>query len=310
MTGASDTVKISNNKATITVPPLPLSPSSAATTRYNVCIYASSTANDPIIGSATYSVAAPATLASTAVSPASGPALGGSTITVSGTGFPTTAGQISATLGGVALTNITPISSTSFTAVTPYRASGTVALAVTTPAGTVTKQNAFTFSNGIVISPNTASNTLATSSNPVYVDVLGSNFLAQNFGSFTAATDAPNGASANANSQVFLVDGAYNAGTTTSVYTNGPVARCTGVVIISDSELICQLNLATGKLTSTTGAAANAIVPEGTYTLTVVSNGATKTGATNDPTLTPTVTPAGITVSDISSGSTFTVANY
>ncbi len=312
---ATDTVKISNTKATMSLPSLILSPSTATTTKYNVCVYASSTTGDPLIGTSSYSVAPAATLANTnTITPSSGPALGGSTITVTGTGFPTTAAQISATLGGVALTNITPISTTSFTAVTPYRASGTVALAVTTPAGTVTKQSAFTYSNGIVISPNTASSTTATSTNPVYVDVLGSNFLAMNFGSYTAATDAGAG-SATANSQVFLVDGAYTAGTTTLTYTNGPIARCTGVIVISDSELICQLNLLTGKLVNTTGASAGATaptgtVPDGTYTLTVVSNGATATGATNDPTLSPTVTPAGITVSDISSGSTFTVAKY
>lgn len=308
--GATDTTKISNYKATLLVPNLPLATASSTTTKYNVCIYASSTLNDPLIGTATYTVAAPASIASGTITPASGPALGGSQITVTGTGFPTTAGSITATLGGAPLTNVTPVSATSFTATTPYHASGSVALAVTTPAGTVTKQNAFTYSNGIVISPNTASN--ATGANPVYVDILGSNFLADNFGTYTPAVAGTND-TATTNSQVYLVNGVFAASTgTTATYASGPIARCAVTAVISDSELICQMNLSNGALAPTTGVlVGSTAVPNGTYTMTVVSNAATNTGATNGPTQ-PVggTTPAGVTVTDISSGSTFTVAPY
>jgi hypothetical protein len=312
---ATDTTKISNYKATMSLPTLPLSSVSATTTKYNVCVYASSTASDPLIGTATYSVAGAAALASSGtVTPSSGPALGGSTITIAGTGFPTTSSSISATLGGTPLTNITAVSSTSFTATTPYHASGAVALAVTTPAGTVTKQSAYTYSNGIVISPNTGNSVTATSSAPLYVDVNGSNFLAMTFPTYTSSVLPVIGSGALDKAQVFLMSGAYKAGATgmspATTYTNGPTGRCGSVVVISDSELICSIDLKTGALTAGTGVAASSAVPDGTYTLTVVSNGASGTAATNDPLAASATVPVGITVSDISSGATFTVAPY
>jgi hypothetical protein len=287
--GATDTTKISNTKAALSLPSLPLSSLTATSTKYNVCIYASSTSGDPLIGTATYSVAAAATLASSnTISPASGPALGGSVVTVTGTGFPTAAGSITATLGGTPMTNITPISSTSFMATTPYHPAGAVAIAV---AGTVSKQTVFTYANGLVISPNTASNVTATSIAPVYVDVNGSNFLGMTFATtYTDGTSPAIGAAASA--EVFLVNGAYEV----TYAIHGPTARCGSVVVISDSELICSMNLHTGALTTTTGAAAGSAVPNGTYTLTVVSDGAINA-----------VSPS---ITDISSGSTFTVANY
>jgi hypothetical protein len=73
-------------------------------------------------------------------------------------------------------------------------------------------------------------------------------------------------------------------------------------VVISDKELLCTLNLATGGLTPSSGAPAvnpNNNVANGTYTLTVVSNGDIAAGSTT-----------GYQQSDISSGSTFTVAPY
>jgi hypothetical protein len=302
--------KISNTKAAILLPSLLVMPTTASTTKYNVCVYTGNTTSDTLIGSGNYSVAAASTVSS--VLPASGPALGGSQITVTGTSFPTTAGSITATLGGTPLTNVTPISTTSFTAVTPYHPSGSAAIGVTTAAGTVTLQNAFTYSNGIVISPNTASSAVATSTNPVYVDVLGSSFLAMTFSaSYTNSTTPVVGTGALNKAQVFLVKGAYSANTAAATtYTNGPQARCASVVVISDTELICSLDLATGAITASTGVAASSAVPDGTYTLTVVSNGASGTSATNDPLAAAATTPTGILVSDISSGSTFTVAPY
>ncbi|AGL19798.1 IPT/TIG domain-containing protein [Actinoplanes sp. N902-109] len=279
--------KISNTKAAITVPALPLAGASATTTKYNLCIYASNSATAAQIGSGTYTVAAaPVFPGSGVVSPTSGPALGGSTITVTATsGLPTTAGSITATLGGTALTNITPVSSTSFTAVTPAHAPGSVALSVTTAAGTKTIASAFTYANGISVTPNTAPNTSAAT----YLDVLGAGFLTPTFGS--AAT----------NGRVWLVDGEYDPAASGTSYTQGPTAECTGVVVISDNELICSLNLNTGALTpaSATANTGTPQVPNGTYTVTVVSNGdAGVSGAT------------GYSQSDISSGSTFTVAPY
>ncbi|GAA2540147.1 hypothetical protein GCM10010435_04410 [Winogradskya consettensis] len=279
--------KISNTKASILVPSLaPIVPSGATSTKYNLCVYASNSATAAQIGSATYTVALAVGLTSGAVSPASGPSLGGSTITVTGTNFPTTAGSISGTLGGTALTNVTPVSATSFTATTPAHAPGAVTLSVTTAAGTKNLATAFTYANGLLVTPNTAPAT----STATYVDVLGANFLAPTFGS--SAT----------NGKVWLVDGAYDPGTTgASVYVQGPIAECTGVTVISDNELICKFDFAAGALTESSAAANSGTptVPNGTYTITVTNNGDLAATAV-----------AGYSVSDISSGSTFTVAPY
>lgn len=275
--------KISNTKAAIVVPALtPVVPTGATSTKYNLCVYASNSATAAIIGSATYTVATAATVAS--VAPVSGPSLGGSIITVTGTNFPTTAGSITATLGGSALTSITPVSPTSFTAVAPSHAPGATTLVVTTAAGPITLASAFTYANGISVTPNTAPNTSAAT----YLDVLGAGFSSDTFG--TSATNA----------KVWLVDGEYDPGTTASAYDLGPSAECTAPVTISDSEIICKLNLTSaGGLTPGTGVASAAVVPNGTYTVTVVSNG--------DPAA-PVIAP--YTQTDISSGSTFTVAPY
>jgi hypothetical protein len=287
--------KVSNLKATVQIPVLTIAPAGAATTKYNLCIYSSSGATAPLIGSASYTVAvapvfAAYTFPASDVAPVRGPALGGSLITVTATsGLPTAAGSISATLGGIALTGITPVGPTSFTAVTPAHAPGLVNLNVTTSAGTQSLIGAYTYANGITISPNTAPNT-----GPVYVDVAGAGFLNDVFG--TAATKA----------RVWLVRGQYDPGATadpTGVYLNGPSAECTLPVVISDSELICKIDLLGGFLVPASAASAGTgvlgTVPSDTYTLTVVSN---SDANASDVT--------GYLPTELSSGSTFTVAPY
>ncbi len=285
------TKKLSNTKASILVPALLVVPNTVTSTKYNVCTYASTTVNSALIGTGTYTVAAAPTFGGSPIAPASGPALGGGTITITGSGLPTTANSITATLGGTALTSVTPVSATAFTAVVPSHAPGLANLVVTTAAGAQTVTGAYTYANGVTITPNTAPSATSTALNPVYVDVAGAGFSSDTFGS-TGST-----------ARVWLVDGSYDpgatAGTPATTYATGPSAECTGVVVVSDNELICSLNLATGLLVPSTGVAATAAVPDGTYTLTVVSNGAI---AASDA--------VGYSKTDISSGSTFTVAPY
>lgn len=66
----------------------------------------------------------------TAVSPASGPTTGGRSVTITGTGFQSGA---SVTFGGTAATSVVVVNSTRITAVTPAKAAGKVAVAVTNP---------------------------------------------------------------------------------------------------------------------------------------------------------------------------------
>lgn len=74
----------------------------------------------------------PAAPTVTAVSPTSGPTAGGTTITVTGTGFATGA---TLALGGAAATSVTVVLATSLTGVTPAGVAGAVAVTVTNPGG-------------------------------------------------------------------------------------------------------------------------------------------------------------------------------
>jgi acid phosphatase len=80
------------------------------------------------------------------VSPTSGPAAGGTTVTISGTGFATGA---TVTFGGTAATNVNVVGSTTITAVTPAHASGQVNVVVTNPGGqSATKTNGYSYAAG------------------------------------------------------------------------------------------------------------------------------------------------------------------
>ena len=244
----------------ITVPagvvhPMP-SGSTTASSRYMLCVYNGAATASVLVASAPYSVGAKPTIASTAaaaVSPATGPALGGTTITVTGTNFVanTTAApnNTTATLGGVPLRDLTVAANgNSFTATTPaHAASDTPALlTVTTPGGTVstlgvstTQAQVFTYTNGIVASPNTAANTKTTTTD---IDIQGVGFTTLNFATVDGTQPTTVGA------HVYLSRGQYNAtGSTGSGLTgtkaNGPLAECTNVLVVTDTEVLCSLNV-------------------------------------------------------------------
>ncbi len=94
-------------------------------------------------GGFTYVAPASATAPTiTAVSPASGPTTGGTSVTLTGTNF---TGATAVSFGGTAATSFTVNSATSITATTPARAAGAADVAVTAPGGTATSAKAFTF---------------------------------------------------------------------------------------------------------------------------------------------------------------------
>jgi photosystem II stability/assembly factor-like uncharacterized protein len=78
-----------------------------------------------------------------AISPSSGPASGGTAVTISGTGFATSA---TVTIGGTAATGVTVVSATQITATTPAHAAGASNVVVTNPdAQTGTCAGCFTY---------------------------------------------------------------------------------------------------------------------------------------------------------------------
>jgi hypothetical protein len=218
--------RITAGKLLLNVPPLTLTGNQP--TPYQVCVYANN-AGGALVASAAYTAALTAT--PTAVTPSAGPMSGGNTITVLGTDFPTEPGRITATLGGVALTNIQPINDRAFTAlVAAHPAEDDVTLIVTTPMGTRTLVGAYSYLNMIKATPNTA----PSSAGSVDVMLAGSRFLSIPFG--TGGTAA----------RIYLVDGVYNgadAGDGTGARANGPVAECADVLPLSDDELVCTLQL-------------------------------------------------------------------
>ncbi|BCW87580.1 hypothetical protein sos41_07100 [Alphaproteobacteria bacterium SO-S41] len=78
----------------------------------------------------------------TGVSPSSGPASGGTAITITGTNF---TGATAVTVGGTSATGITVVNATTITATTPAGTAGARNVVVTTPGGTGTGTNFFTY---------------------------------------------------------------------------------------------------------------------------------------------------------------------
>ena len=97
------------------------------------------TSTSPVLTQTVNGNAAP-TVSSIASS--SGPATGGTAVTITGTGFQSGA---TVTFGGTAATNVTVVSSTSITATTPAHAAGAVNVVVSDSGGSGTLTNGFTY---------------------------------------------------------------------------------------------------------------------------------------------------------------------
>jgi hypothetical protein len=292
--------KIANYKIAVTVPTAAVVFPGDVTTPWNLCAYADNTTSSPlVVQPAVYNVAPVLGVNSASFSPAGGPAQGNSTVTITSlTGIPTADGALlTASLGGSPIT-ITGKTSTSITGTTSAHAAGPVKLSVTTAAGTKTTTGTpFTYSYGISVAPNTA----PTNTTPV-VDITGAGFGGLVFANVVHNTNLTD------NAYVLLTDNAWNAQTFTpntgiDVFALAPVSYCNNVLPISDSEIICTLNLA-ARIDSVAGTAGtqkatitNNQVPDGTYTITVVNS---RSGLASDL----------YNYSVPSSGSTFTVSPY
>ncbi len=89
---------------------------------------------------ATFTYGAAATI--TSISPISGPSTGGTTVTITGTGF---TGADSVTIGGTVVNNITVVNNTTITFVTPQHAAGTAQVVVNGDGGNSTQAAVFTY---------------------------------------------------------------------------------------------------------------------------------------------------------------------
>ena len=153
----------------------------------------------------------------TGINPSSGTTAGGTSITISGTGFQSGA---SVSLGGTAATNISVVNSTSITAVTAAHAAGVVNVTVTNPGG-----QAGTLSNGFTyvappppptvgsVTPN-----VGTTAGGTAISISGSNFVSGATVSLGGST-ASNVAVVNS-SLITAITSAHAAGTVNVVVTN------------------------------------------------------------------------------------------
>ncbi|GAA0538529.1 hypothetical protein GCM10010172_19750 [Paractinoplanes ferrugineus] len=234
--------KLTDSRLAVTVPALFTNAPNSATT-WNICVYANQSGG-ALIASVPYTLTT--VPSATAISPKAGPALGGSKIIVSGTALPIETGKITATLGGTALTNIVPISATAFSAITPQHApANNVALVLTTDAGSFTLSNAFSFTAALKVSPNTAPNTKA-----IDLVVNGVGFQSASWGN-TLLTG----------SHIVLTRGTYDpSANASSNRANPPIAECGNPLVLSDTEVICTLDL-TQRLASTGAGYVAAVAP-------------------------------------------------
>jgi hypothetical protein len=294
---------LSATKLAITIPNTIALPSGSTTLAFNVCVYngnttasTSTTANIVIVNGAYTIASAPAIVS---ISPNGGPALGGGTVTVTGSGF---VAGMSANLSGAALTSVTLVDATHFTAVVPAHSSGALNLSVTTPGGTKNKTAGgafvtYTYSNGIVVTPNTTPTSTASTD----LDINGVGFSSLDL----STTDGTH--PSDTHGHVYIVAGTYDPTDNSGAKTLGDTGECVNVAVISDTELICTLNTLHAYNQSGDSAIAN-----GTYTVTVVNDGQPDvqagTGGGADGANYDSTDPFNPSV--ISSGSTFTVASY
>jgi hypothetical protein len=285
---------LSTKKLAFTVPALTVAtPPSAA---WLLCVYSAATLTTSAAATATYTVAAAPAV--TSVNPATGPALGGGTIEVTGTGFTgtTTASTTSVKIGSEPLTSVKWVNATTLTGTIPAQAaSSAMAVSVTNTGGTKSLAAAYTYTDGIVVSPNTVATTKA-----IDVDIQGVGFTGLTF-STSAPLDTSGTYIDGANAHVYLTTGDYAAGATKATPELG---ECLNVLVISDNELICTVDTAKPEGAGNgapilTGAGAT--IADGLYALQIVSNGSAAAHV---------VGTAGYSQSILSSGSAFTVAPY
>ncbi len=107
----------------------------------------------------------------TGASPASGPAAGGTSVTLSGTNL---TGATAVSFGGTAATSFSVTSASAITAVAPAHAAGPVTVSVTTPGGTVTLASGFTYAVPAPVAGAVSATIAANSSaNPISLSLSG-----------------------------------------------------------------------------------------------------------------------------------------
>lgn len=219
---------------------------------YSLCAYDTSNSNVLIAAvNAGYTVGATPTVS--AISPVTAPAQGGGSITITGTLL--TAATV--TIGGTSVTRTNSGASSWVGTIPAHVAGGPFPIVLSVPNGGVkTMPAAFTYTNGIVVSPTTSPNTRARTD----LDVQGVGFSTLVFGTTGGLTPNDN------NAHVYLVKGSYDPAKNGNVKNVGQATECLNVLAITDTELVCSLYL--GGVPLSSGHAVTGTVSGTTFTAT------------------------------------------
>lgn len=164
------------------------------------------------------------------VNPSSGSAAGGTGVTLTGVGVIDT---ISVTFGGIAATTVNVVNSTTVTAVAPAHVAGVVDVVITTPSGSATKTNAYTYVT-------TAVGQLAYGGTIACLNGGLNNLIAATTDNSTAIEWGGNGITTNTTSNT---DGASNTATTVSALGTGltyAAKLCNDYQVDSQGNTPCQ----------------------------------------------------------------------
>jgi len=142
------------------------------------------------------------------VSPNAGPLAGGTSVTITGTGF---TGATSVDFGGTAATNVNVVSATQITATDPAESAGTVDVTVTTPGGTSATSSADQFSYVAAPAVTGVSPTAGPLAGGTSVTITGTNFNGATLVDF-GTTPATN-VTIVSGTQITATDPAESAGT-------------------------------------------------------------------------------------------------
>ena len=150
------------------------------------------------------------------ISPNSGPTAGGTTVTISGTGF-----AVGATVkfGTTSATNVNVVGSTTITAVTPARSSGSVNVVVTNPGGqNATSNNGYTYAGAAAPTVSSVNPTSGPTAGGTSITISGTGFAAG--ATVTVGGSVATGVIVNNSTTITATTPAHAAGAVDVVVTN------------------------------------------------------------------------------------------
>jgi hypothetical protein len=155
----------------------------------------------------------------TAVTPASGSTMGGTLVTVTGSGF---TGATAVSFGAIPATSFTVLSDSAAVASAPAQAAGTIDITVTTPSGTSipTAADRFTYTAAAVPTVTAVRPATGTTAGGLSLTITGTSFTEANAVSFGSVPVAPGSFTINSDSQITALVPPQAAGTVDVTVTN------------------------------------------------------------------------------------------